>query len=104
SWTRWPRASGSWRVSWPDYNTRSNPVGESGTWPASTRFWHPLQKLLLTCWRRATLDLRSAVKTRPAYWFSDNTKSHHRRWCSVALWGNRHKVAAYRKRRRREGV
>lgn len=37
-------------------------------------------------------------------WFSDNTKSHHRRWCSVALCGNRHKVAAYRKRRRGEGV
>jgi predicted RNA-binding Zn ribbon-like protein len=35
-------------------------------------------------------------------WFSDNTKSHHRRWCSVALCGNRHKVAAYRKRRRGE--
>ena len=37
-------------------------------------------------------------------WFSDQTKSHHRRWCSPALCGNRHKVAAYRKRRRAEGV
>jgi predicted RNA-binding Zn ribbon-like protein len=37
-------------------------------------------------------------------WFADNTKSHHRRWCSVALCGNRHKVAAYRKRRRGDGV
>ena len=36
-------------------------------------------------------------------WFSDQTKSHHRRWCSPALCGNRHKVAAYRKRRRAEG-
>jgi predicted RNA-binding Zn ribbon-like protein len=34
-------------------------------------------------------------------WFSDQTRSHHRRWCSVAICGNRHKVAAYRKRRRR---
>ena len=33
-------------------------------------------------------------------WFSDQTKSHHRRWCSTAICGNRHKVAAYRKRRR----
>ena len=32
-------------------------------------------------------------------WFSDQTKSHHRRWCSMASCGNRHKVAAYRKRR-----
>jgi len=37
-------------------------------------------------------------------WFSDQTKSHHRRWCSPALCGNRHKVAAYRKRRRAEDV
>jgi predicted RNA-binding Zn ribbon-like protein len=31
-------------------------------------------------------------------WFYDRTKSHHRRWCSMANCGNRHKVAAYRKR------
>lgn len=31
-------------------------------------------------------------------WFCDRTKSHHRRWCSMALCGNRHKVAAFRKR------
>ena len=33
-------------------------------------------------------------------WFSDQTKSHQRRWCSMEMCGNRHKVAAYRKRRR----
>ena len=33
-------------------------------------------------------------------WFSDQTKSHRRRWCSVEICGNRHKVAAYRERRR----
>jgi len=37
-------------------------------------------------------------------WFSDQTKSHHRRWCSPLLCGNRQKVAAYRKRRRAEGA
>jgi predicted RNA-binding Zn ribbon-like protein len=37
-------------------------------------------------------------------WFSDQTKSHHRRWCSMELCGNRHKVAAYRKRRRDLGT
>ena len=31
-------------------------------------------------------------------WFYDQTKSHHRRWCSTAACGNRNKVAAYRKR------
>ncbi|MEX3776558.1 ABATE domain-containing protein [Pseudomonas sp. MYb118] len=31
--------------------------------------------------------------------FYDRTKSHKRRWCSMALCGNRHKVAEFRKRR-----
>jgi predicted RNA-binding Zn ribbon-like protein len=33
-------------------------------------------------------------------WFADQTKSHRRRWCSMEICGNRHKVAAYRERRR----
>lgn len=33
-------------------------------------------------------------------WFFDQTKSHHRRWCSMEICGNRNKVAAYRERRR----
>ena len=33
-------------------------------------------------------------------WFFDQTKSHHRRWCSTQICGNRHKVAAYRRRLR----
>jgi predicted RNA-binding Zn ribbon-like protein len=37
-------------------------------------------------------------------WFSDQTKSHHRRWCSMELCGNRHKVAAYRERRRNQNA
>ena len=31
-------------------------------------------------------------------WFYDRTKSHQRRWCSMASCGNRHKMAAFRKR------
>lgn len=31
-------------------------------------------------------------------WFYDRTKSHHRRWCSMAACGNRAKVAAFRAR------
>jgi predicted RNA-binding Zn ribbon-like protein len=31
-------------------------------------------------------------------WFHDRTKSHRRRWCSMALCGNRHKAAEFRKR------
>lgn len=32
-------------------------------------------------------------------WFEDKTKSHKRRWCSMAVCGNRHKVAQFRKRK-----
>ncbi|HJS13955.1 MAG TPA: ABATE domain-containing protein [Rheinheimera sp.] len=31
-------------------------------------------------------------------WFYDRTKAHKRRWCSMALCGNRHKAAQFRKR------
>lgn len=31
-------------------------------------------------------------------WFYDRTKSHKRRWCSMAQCGNRHKAARFRKR------
>ena len=31
-------------------------------------------------------------------WFYDRTKSHKRRWCSMAQCGNRHKAAQFRKR------
>jgi predicted RNA-binding Zn ribbon-like protein len=34
-------------------------------------------------------------------WFYDRTRSHHRRWCSMATCGNRHKVAAFRERQAR---
>jgi predicted RNA-binding Zn ribbon-like protein len=33
-------------------------------------------------------------------WFYDRTKSHHRRWCSMAQCGNRAKVAAFRARQK----
>lgn len=31
-------------------------------------------------------------------WFYDRTKAHKRRWCSMAVCGNRHKAAQFRKR------
>lgn len=33
-------------------------------------------------------------------WFYDRTKSHRRRWCSMQVCGNRHKVEAFRERQR----
>jgi predicted RNA-binding Zn ribbon-like protein len=37
-------------------------------------------------------------------WFYDQSKSHHRRWCSPRTCGNRHKVAAYRRRLREKST
>jgi predicted RNA-binding Zn ribbon-like protein len=39
-----------------------------------------------------------ANHTSCALYFYDTTKNHHRQWCSVAICGNRHKVAQFRKR------
>jgi predicted RNA-binding Zn ribbon-like protein len=33
-------------------------------------------------------------------WFYDRTKSHRRRWCTMSVCGNRHKVEAFRERQR----
>lgn len=33
-------------------------------------------------------------------WFLDRTKSHRRRWCSMAICGNRNKVASFRQRQK----
>src|SRR5260370_5590678 len=41
---------------------------------------------------------RCANTTTCTLYFYDTTKNHRRRWCSVSVCGNRHKVAAFRKR------
>ena len=42
---------------------------------------------------------RCANHTSCSLYFYDTTKNHHRQWCSVAICGNRHKVAEFRKRK-----
>jgi predicted RNA-binding Zn ribbon-like protein len=37
-------------------------------------------------------------------WFYDRTKSHRRRWCSMAICGNRHKVANFRARQKSDAA
>ena len=46
--------------------------------------------------------IRKCESDECVLWFYDRTKSHRRRWCSMAACGNRHKVAAYRERVRSE--
>ncbi|WP_197530137.1 CGNR zinc finger domain-containing protein [Gloeobacter violaceus] len=42
--------------------------------------------------------VRHCEGTNCTLWFVDTTKSHSRRWCSMALCGNRAKAAAHRSR------
>ncbi|MGF6094088.1 CGNR zinc finger domain-containing protein [Pseudomonas sp. 18175] len=42
--------------------------------------------------------IRTCEHPECVLWFYDRTKAHKRRWCSMALCGNRHKVAEFRKR------
>ena len=43
--------------------------------------------------------IRRCENSNCVLWFYDRTKSHRRRWCSMASCGNRAKVSAFRKRR-----
>jgi predicted RNA-binding Zn ribbon-like protein len=45
--------------------------------------------------------VRACESSDCTLWFYDRTKAHHRRWCSMALCGNRAKVAAFRARQAR---
>lgn len=42
--------------------------------------------------------IRRCESAECVLWFYDRTKGHKRRWCSMALCGNRHKVSSFRKR------
>ncbi|MDF0606677.1 CGNR zinc finger domain-containing protein [Neisseriaceae bacterium TC5R-5] len=44
--------------------------------------------------------VRQCESTECTLWFYDRTKSHRRRWCSMAQCGNRMKVAAFRARQK----
>lgn len=43
--------------------------------------------------------IRKCENPECSLWFYDKTKSHQRRWCSMAACGNRMKVAAFRARK-----
>ena len=45
--------------------------------------------------------VRTCESSDCTLWFYDRTKAHHRRWCSMALCGNRAKVASFRARQAR---
>jgi predicted RNA-binding Zn ribbon-like protein len=46
--------------------------------------------------------VRTCESSDCTLWFYDRTKAHHRRWCSMAMCGNRAKVASFRARQARD--
>ena len=76
--------------------------------PALTRVWNsrtpqqalaPLAEAAADLLAHADFDLiRRCESETCVLWFYDRTRSHRRRWCSMASCGNRHKVAAFRQR------
>jgi predicted RNA-binding Zn ribbon-like protein len=76
--------------------------------PTLTRIWeHRTPQQALAPLAEAAADLlangdfpliRRCESDTCVLWFYDRTRSHQRRWCSMASCGNRHKVAAFRKR------
>jgi predicted RNA-binding Zn ribbon-like protein len=47
----------------------------------------------------AQARLRICANPGCGLFFSDNSRTHRRRWCSMAICGNRHKVASFARRR-----
>jgi predicted RNA-binding Zn ribbon-like protein len=65
-------------------------------------FLAPVAEAVADLLANVELDLvRRCAGENCVLWFYDRTKSHHRRFCSAAVCGNRAKVAAYRDRQRR---
>jgi predicted RNA-binding Zn ribbon-like protein len=74
----------------------------------TTRRWRSAESLLLPiagavaqclCEEDFT-NIRSCEGAACTLLFADHTRGHVRRWCSMAICGNRAKVAAHRRRRK----
>jgi predicted RNA-binding Zn ribbon-like protein len=61
----------------------------------------PVAEAVAALLARGDFELvRACESSDCTLWFYDRTKSHRRRWCSMAVCGNRLKVAAFRARRK----
>lgn len=66
-------------------------------------FLEPIAQAIIDLLTHTPLDLiRKCEAHECTLIFHDKTKSHRRRWCSMALCGNRMKVAAFRSRKKGE--
>jgi predicted RNA-binding Zn ribbon-like protein len=84
------------------------PGGGAGLELRTTRRWRSAESLLLPigealakclCEEDFT-NVRACEGAACTLLFADHTRGHARRWCSMAICGNRAKVAAHRKRQK----
>jgi len=73
----------------------ATPTAESLLQPVAHAFLHLLTELDFSLVKQCEADDCVLI-------FHDQTKSHRRRWCSMALCGNRMKAAAHRKRNQKK--
>lgn len=73
-------------------------------WESPESLLMPLAEVLaqLVCEEDFTL-VKACEGPRCTLMFADHTRGHARRWCSMAICGNRAKVAAHRKRLKARG-
>ena len=78
-----------------------------GIFRVTRRYGHATPEQLLAPVAEAAADLlvngdfelvRNCEGPVCTLWFYDRTKAHRRRWCSMAVCGNRNKVAVFRQR------
>jgi predicted RNA-binding Zn ribbon-like protein len=87
------------------------PGGAKGLELRSTRRWRSAESLLLPIGEALAAcvceedfsDVKACEGASCTLLFADHTRARARRWCSMAICGNRAKVAAHRERRKTAG-
>lgn len=74
-------------------------------WPSAESLLMPIAEALakLVCEEDFTY-VKACEGPRCTLMFADHTRGHARRWCSMAICGNRAKVAAHRKRLKEQEI
>ncbi|MCA1322919.1 CGNR zinc finger domain-containing protein [Herbaspirillum sp. alder98] len=85
------------RLAWPDDGAPE--IRQESLAQGAARVLQPLAAAAAALLAGGDFNLvRRCEHPECVYWFYDRTKSHRRRWCSMALCGNRFKVARHRQR------
>lgn len=85
-------------LQWPD-GAAAPRIARRYHWQTAEQLLAPLAEAAARLLADGEFTLvRKCENPQCSQWFYDRTKAHKRRWCSMAVCGNRHKVAAFRKR------